>query len=43
MIVKGGRVTMPGNADPVAGAADICVEKLINAHLETAATTKAKI
>ena len=43
MIVKDGWVTMPGSADPVAGAADICVEKLINADLETAATTKAKI
>ena len=37
MIVKGGWVTMPGDADPVAGAADICVEKLINADLKTAA------
>ena len=37
MIVRGGWVTMPGDADPVAGAADICVEKLINADLKTAA------
>ena len=40
MIVKDGWVTMPGSADPVAGAADICVEKLINADLKTAAATK---
>ena len=37
MIVKGGWVTIPGSVDPVAGAADICVEKLINADLKTAA------
>ena len=40
MIVKGGWVTIPGSADPVAGAADICVEKLINADLKTAAAAK---
>jgi len=38
MIVKGGWATMPGNTDPVRGAADICVEKLMNADLKT--TTK---
>ena len=36
MIVKGGWVTMPGGTDPVAGAADICVQKLMNADLKTA-------
>jgi hypothetical protein len=40
MIVKGGWVTMPGSPDPVAGAADICVDKLINADLKTAAAAK---
>jgi hypothetical protein len=39
MIVKGGWATMPGSTDPVRGAADICVEKLMNASLKTAATT----
>ena len=37
MIRKGGWVTMPGGTDPVAGAADICVQKLMNASLSTAA------
>jgi hypothetical protein len=36
MIEKSGRVTMPGSADPVAGAADICVQKLMSASLKTA-------
>jgi hypothetical protein len=40
LIVKGGWVTMPGSADPVAGAADICVDKLINADLKTETTVK---
>jgi hypothetical protein len=39
MIVKGGWATMPGSTDPVRGAADICVEKLMNASLKTAAIT----
>jgi hypothetical protein len=39
IIAKGGWVTMPGSPDPVRGAADICVEKLMNATLKTAATT----
>ena len=37
MIEKGGWVTMPGSANPVAGAADICAQKLVNANLSTAA------
>ena len=39
IIAKGGWVTMPGSTDPVRGAADICVEKLMNAALKTAAAT----
>jgi hypothetical protein len=39
MIAKGGWVTMPGSTDPIRGAADICVERLMNAALKTAATT----
>jgi hypothetical protein len=30
MIVKSGWLTMPGSADPVAGAAEICVQKLMS-------------
>lgn len=37
MIVKGGWVTVPGSIEPVRGAADICVEKLMGA-VTTAAT-----
>jgi hypothetical protein len=36
ILIKSGWLTMPGSKDPVAGAADICVEKLINAPLKTA-------
>jgi hypothetical protein len=36
LITKDGWATMPGNTDPVAGAADICVQKLITADLKTA-------
>jgi hypothetical protein len=36
MLVKSGWVTMPGSTDPVAGAADICVQKLMSASLKTA-------
>jgi hypothetical protein len=36
MIEKSGWVTMPGSADPVAGAADVCVQKLMSAGLKTA-------
>ena len=39
IIAKGGWVTMPGSTDPVRGAADSCVEKLMNATLKTAVTT----
>jgi hypothetical protein len=39
MIAKGGWATMPGGTDPVRGAANICVEKLMNAALKTAAAT----
>lgn len=38
MISKDGWVTMPGDAAPVSGAADICVQKLLNQDL--AAATK---
>jgi hypothetical protein len=31
MLAKGGWLTMPGSADPVAGAAEICVQKLMSA------------
>ena len=30
LITKGGWVTMPGDKDPVAGAADICAQKLVS-------------
>ena len=33
MIKKGGWVTMPGGADPVVGAADICARKLLSESL----------
>lgn len=36
MLVKSGWVTMPGSTDLVAGAADICVQKLMSASLKTA-------
>lgn len=39
MIVNGGWVTMPGDPDPVAGAADICADKLIKGNTKTAAST----
>ena len=38
MISKNGWVTMPGDATPVSGAADICVEKLLKP--DPAAATK---
>jgi hypothetical protein len=31
ILVKNGWATMPGSTDPVAGAADICVQKLMSA------------
>jgi hypothetical protein len=34
LIVKSGWVTMPGSTDPVAGAADICAQKLVSADLK---------
>lgn len=37
LIKKGGWLTMPGATNPVVGAADICVQQLINANLSTAA------
>jgi GH24 family phage-related lysozyme (muramidase) len=36
LITKNGWVTMPGSTDPVRGAAEVCVEKLMNASLKTA-------
>jgi hypothetical protein len=39
MLVKGGWLTMPGSTDPVAGAADICVQKLMSPDLKTATTS----
>jgi hypothetical protein len=36
MLVKSGWLTMPGSADPVTGAADICVQKLMSPDLRTA-------
>lgn len=33
LIEKDGWVTMPGSKDPVAGAADICAQQLVNASL----------
>lgn len=35
LIEKGGWVTMPGSTDPVAGAADICAQKLMSTSLST--------
>lgn len=37
MIEKSGWVTMPGDTDPVAGAAEICAQTLMTAGLKTAA------
>ena len=36
MLVKGGWVTMPGETDPVSGAADICAQNLMSANQKTA-------
>jgi hypothetical protein len=36
MLKKSGWLTMPGSTDPVTGAADICVQKLMSASLKTA-------
>jgi len=36
MISKNGWVTMPGDATPVSGAADICAQKLLNVDPATA-------
>ena len=36
ILVKNGWATMPGSTDPVAGAADICVQKLMSAGQKTA-------
>ena len=36
MLVKSGWLSMPGSTDPVAGAADICVQTLMSAGLKTA-------
>ena len=36
MLVKSGWLTLPGSTDPVAGAADICVQKLMSADLKAA-------
>jgi hypothetical protein len=36
MLVKSGWLTMPGSTEPVAGAADICAQKLMSADLKTA-------
>src|SRR3984957_4020921 len=36
ILVKNGWATMPGSTDPVRGAADICVKKLMSAGLKTA-------
>ena len=38
MLVKSGWLTLPGSTDPVVGAADICVQKLMSADLKTATT-----
>jgi hypothetical protein len=38
LLIKGGWATMPGDTDPVVGAADICVEKLLNPDVKTAIT-----
>ncbi|HEY6433441.1 MAG TPA: hypothetical protein VIZ17_15790 [Acetobacteraceae bacterium] len=35
IITKNGWVTMPGDATPVSGAADICAQKLVGADLAT--------
>ena len=34
MLVKSGWLTLPGSTDPVAGAVDICVQKLMSANLK---------
>ena len=39
-IENGGWVTLPGGKDPVQGAADICVQKLLTATLPAAQTAK---
>jgi hypothetical protein len=36
MLVKGGWLTLPGSAEPVVGAANICAQKLTSADLKTA-------
>jgi GH24 family phage-related lysozyme (muramidase) len=36
MLVKSGWLAMPGSPDPVMGAADICVQKLMSAGLKPA-------
>ena len=36
MIAKNGWVALPGSKDPVTGAADICVQKLMSAGLKPA-------
>ena len=36
MLAKNGWVTIAGDNDPVAGAADICAQKLLNPDLKTA-------
>jgi hypothetical protein len=36
MLVKSGWLTLPGSAEPVVGAANICAEKLTSADLKTA-------
>ena len=38
MISKNGWVTMPGDATPVSGAADICAQKLLNTEPAATAT-----
>ena len=36
LLVKGGWVTMPGDPEPVVGAADICAQKLMNPTVQAA-------
>jgi len=36
MLVKSGWLTLPGSAEPVVGAANICAQKLTSADLKTA-------
>jgi hypothetical protein len=36
MLVKGGWLTLPGSAEPVVGAANICAQKLTSEDLKTA-------